>query len=87
MRAYREIIERDEAKFDKGLEYMPKHHVARMRRNGNYLEKFFACDSVALAMLAKDRGMVITVKHDLLPMEYLENTNIDYSKLQLSGFD
>lgn len=86
-RAYRGIIERDEAELNKGLEYMLKHHAARMRRNGNYLDEFFAYDSVALAMLAKDRGIAITVKHDLLPIEYLEDTRIDYAALQLHGLD
>ncbi len=82
-RAYEGIIERDETEFNKGLEYMLKHHVARMRRNGKYLEEFFAYDSVALAMLARDRGIAITVKHNLLPIDFLKDTDIDYAELRL----
>lgn len=86
-RAYRGIVERDETELNRGLEYMLKHHVARMRRNGNYLEEFFAYDSVALAMLARDRGIAVTVKHDLLQVEYLEDSDIDYAQLELEGLE
>lgn len=85
--AYRGIVERDETELNKGLEYMLKHHVARMRRNGDYLGEFFACDSVALAMLAKDRGISVTVKHDLLPTKYLEDFRIDYTQQKLEGLE
>ncbi len=82
-RVFRGLVERNEVEFNKGLEYMLKHHAARMKREGRYLEQYFAYDSVALAMLAKERGIAITVKHELLPMEYLEDTDINYSELVL----
>lgn len=82
-RVFRGLIERDEMEFNKGLEFMLKHHVARMKREGRYLEQFFAYDCVAAAMIAKDRGISINVKHELLPMKYLEDTEIDYSELEL----
>lgn len=87
-RAFRGLIERNVEEFNRGLEFMLKHHIARLRKGmvpGR--DEFFAYDSVALAMLAKDRGIAITVKHDLLPMEYLENTNINYAELQLFALD
>ena len=80
--AFRGLIERDEEEFNKGLEFMLRHHVSRMRRNGRKLEEYFAYDSVALAMLAKDRGMNITIKHELLPEEYLKEIDIDYSAIE-----
>ncbi len=80
---FRGLVERDEEELNKGLEFMLKHHVAKMKREGRYLEQFFAYNSVALAMLAKDRGMEITVKHELLPEEYLEDVEMDYSELKL----
>ena len=33
-------------------------------------------------MLAKERGIQIMVKHNLLPMEYLEDIEIDYKELE-----
>ena len=82
-RAFRGLIEGNEEEFNKGLEFMLKHHVARMKRDGRKLEQYFAFDSVALAMLAKERGINITVKHELLPEEYLEETDIDYSAIEV----
>lgn len=76
------LIEMDEKEFNAGLQTMLKNHVGRMKKSGDALEEYFAFDSVALAMLAKERGIQITVKHDLLPMEYLEYTNIDYKKIE-----
>ena len=68
---------------NKGLEFMLRHHVGRMKRDGRKKEQYFAYDSVALAMLAKERGINITVKHELLPEEYLEQTEIDYSAIEV----
>ncbi len=85
--AFRGIIERDEEEFNKGLEYMLRHHVQRTKRAGCDLDAFFPYDSIALAMLAKERGLAITVKHDLFLVEYLENMDIDYSKLLLFSMD
>jgi hypothetical protein len=85
-RAFRGLVERDADEFNKGLEFMLRHHEARIKREGRTLEQYFAYDSIALAMLAKDRGMEITVKHALLPMEYLESTQIDYSEIHV-GFE
>ena len=82
-RVYKGIIEQDAEEFNAGLSFMLRNHVARMKRNGNTLEQYFAYDSVALAMIAKDRGIEITVKHELLPMSYLEKTDIDYSEIKL----
>lgn len=78
-RAFRGLMQRDEVEFNKGLEFMLKHHVARMRRDGRKIEQYFAYDSVALAMLAKEREINITVKHELLPEKYLEKMDIDYN--------
>lgn len=82
-RALKGLIERNEKEFNKGLEFMLKHHVARMKRDGRKLEQYFAFDSVALAMLAKEREINITVEHELLPKEYLEDTDIDYSSIEV----
>lgn len=82
-RAFKGLIQREEEEFNKGLEFMLKHHAARMKRNGRKLEQYFAYDSVALAMLAKERGINITVKHELLPEEYLEETDIDYNTIEV----
>ena len=82
-RVYKGIIEQDTEEFNAGLSFMLRNHVARMKRNGNTLEQYFAYDSVALAMIAKDRGINITVEHELLPMSYLEKTDIDYSEIKL----
>lgn len=81
--ALRGLILRDEAEFNQGLTFMLKHHVARMKRNGRRLEQYFAYDSVALAILAKQRDMNITVEHELLPQEYIEESNIDYSAIEI----
>lgn len=62
---------------------MLKHHIGRMRRDGSDLDVYFASSSVALAMLAKDRGINITVKHNLLCEEYLDEGEINYSELRL----
>ena len=82
-RAYRGIIERDTEEFNQGLLFMLKNHASRMVKNGKNMMKYFAYDSVALAMIARERGIEITVEHELLPKNYLEETDIDYSKLKL----
>ena len=82
-RAFRGLIQRDEVEFNKGLEFMLKHHIVRMKRDGRKIEQYFAYDSVALAMLAKEQGINITVKHELLPEKYLEKTDIDYSAVEV----
>lgn len=82
-RAFRGLVERDEVEFNEGLEYMLKHHIGRMRREGSDLDQYFATSSVALAMLAKDRGINITVNHNLLCDEYLDEVEVDYSELKL----
>ncbi|MBO5500214.1 MAG: immunity 49 family protein [Bacteroidales bacterium] len=82
-RAFRGLVERDEVEFNEGLEYMLTHHIGRMRREGSDLDEYFATGSVALAMLAKDRGINITVKHNLLREEYLQEVEVDYSGLKL----
>lgn len=82
-RAFKGLVQRDEKEFNQGLEFMLKHHVARMKRDGKELEQYCAYDSLALAMLAKERGINITVKHELLPEEYLEETDIDYSAIEV----
>ena len=82
-RAFKGLMQRDEVEFQKGLDFMLKHHVAKVKRDSRKIEQYFAYDSVALAMLAKDRGMNITIKHELLPEEYLEKTDIDYSAMEV----
>ncbi len=82
-RAMRGLINCDEAEFNDGLLTMLKNHVGRMKRQGNDLEQYFAYDSVALAMLARERGIPVTVKHNLLPEEYFVETNIDYDKITM----
>lgn len=80
--AFEGLVLREEEKFNKGLEFMLKHHVSRMKRDGRKIEQYFAYDSVALAMLAKERGINIVVKHELLSEEYLQETDVDYSKIE-----
>ena len=58
-RAYRGIVECDEDEFNQGILFMLKNHAARMKKNGREFEGLFAYDSVALAMIAKDRGIEI----------------------------
>ena len=82
-RAYRGIVERNAEEFNAGLLFMLNNHAARMKRDGRGFDGRFAYDSIALAMIAKDRGIEITVKHELLPMGYLEKTDIDYSEIKL----
>ena len=82
-RAFKGLMQRDGAEFHKGLEVMLKHHVARMKRDGRKIEQYFAYDSVALALLAKERGMNITVNHELFPEEYLEKTDLDYRAVEV----
>ena len=82
-RAYRGIVERNAEEFNAGLLFMLNNHAARMKRDGRGFDGRFAYDSVALAMIAKDRGIDITVEHELLPMSYLEKTDIDYSEIKL----
>lgn len=82
-RAFKGLIQREEKELNQGLEFMLKHHVARMKRDGKKLEQYFAYDSVAVAMLARERGINITVKHELLPDEYLEKTDIDYKSIKV----
>lgn len=43
----------------------------------------FAYDSIALAILARNQGLEITVKHELLPIEFLEDSLIDYKSVSL----
>lgn len=81
--AMRGIINNNEEEFNEGLLKMLKNHVGRMKREGDCLLQFFAYDSVALAMLAKERGINVTVKHDLLPDEYFVETDIDYDEITL----
>lgn len=82
-RAFRGLAQRDELEFNRGLEFMLKHHVSRMKRDGRKIEQYFAYDSVALAMLARERGMNLTVKHELLPEGYLEESSIDYNTIEI----
>ncbi|BCZ45191.1 hypothetical protein psyc5s11_12580 [Clostridium gelidum] len=82
-RVYKGLIDRDEKEFNEGLLFMLKNHKSRMKKNGNTLEQDFAYDSIALAMIAKERGINIEVKHELLPLEYLEPVYIDYNTLGL----
>ncbi len=85
-RAMRGLINLDGKELNKGLEKMLKTHVSRMKKEGNTLEQYFAYDSVALAMLAKDRGMNVTVEHDLLPVEYFLETSIEYDEIEREFF-
>lgn len=82
-RVFSGLIDRNSDEFNEGLLFMLKNHRARMKRMGNCLEKYFAYDSIALAMLAKHNGIPITVEHELLPMSYLEPLNIDYEEITL----
>lgn len=82
-RVYKGIIDRDKNEFNDGLLFMLKNHKARMKRNGNTLEQYFAYDSIALAMIANERGINIEIEHELLPLKYLETANIEYNKLGL----
>lgn len=82
-RVYKGLIDRDEKEFNEGLEFMLKKHKSRMKRNARTLEQYFAYDSIALAMIAKERGINITVQHELLPMEYLEPVKISYDQIGL----
>ena len=81
--AMRGLINHNEEEFNGGLLTMLKNHVRRMKKEGDFLLEFFAYDSVALAMLAKDRGINVTVKHELLPDEYFLETNIDYDTITM----
>lgn len=80
-RAMRGLINLDEKEFNKGLEKMLKTHVSRMKKQGYTLEQYFAYDSVAFAMLAKARGINVTVEHELLPTEYFIETSIEYDEI------
>lgn len=80
-RVYKGIIDRDENEFKEGLLFMLKNHKSRMKKNGNTLEQYFAYDSIALAMIAKERGLKI--ENELLPLEFLETSEIDYSELSI----
>ena len=82
-RIFRGLAEYDEEEFNKGLEFMLKHHVARMRRNACCLEEHFAYSCIAFAMLAKDRGINVTVKHELLPDEYFVDSDINYNEISI----
>ena len=82
-KVYKGIIDRDEEIFNDGLLFMLKHHKQRMKKNGDTLQQYFAYDSIALSMIAKDRGININVKHEMLPMEYLEPVDLDYSEIKL----
>lgn len=82
-KVYKGIIDRNEEMFNDGLLFMLKNHKQRMKKNGNTLEQYFAYDSIALSMIAKDRGINITVKHEMLPMEYLEPVDLIYSEIKL----
>ncbi len=42
-----------------------------------------AYDSVALAMIARDRGIQVTVEHNLLPEEYFVEANINYDEITM----
>ena len=37
-RAFKGLMQRDEVEFHKGLEFMLKHHVARMKHDGRKIE-------------------------------------------------
>jgi len=82
-RVYKGILDRDEKEVNEGLLFLLKNHRASMKRNGNTLEQYFAYDSIALAMIAKDRNINITVNHELLPLEYLDPVDIEYDTLTL----
>ena len=81
-RVFKGLVERDAEEFNGGLEFVLKHHIARMKRDGRKIEQYFAYDGVALAMLAKIRGIDILVKHELLPEDYLKEVDIDYSEIE-----
>ena len=82
-RAMRGLINHDEKEFNAGILTMLKNHVGRMKKEGDFLLQFFAYDSVALVMLAKDREINVTVKHELLPDEYFLETNMDYDTITM----
>ncbi len=82
-RAMRGLINRDETEFNTGLLTMLKNHVGRMKKQGKDLEQYFAYDSVALAMIARDRGIQVTVEHNLLPEEYFVEANINYDEITM----
>ena len=82
-RVYKGIIDRNEEEVNEVLKFMIKNHKTRMKKNGYTLEQYFAYDSIALAMIAKERRLNINVVNELLPMEYLEPTNINYNEIYL----
>ena len=81
--AMRGIINEDAELFQLGLKKMLSTYVARMKREGNELHQYFAYEAIALALLAKERNISIDIEHNLLPKEYLEETEIDYSKITM----
>lgn len=81
--AMRGLVNNDEVMFNNGLQQMLKNHVAKIKREGNGIWEYFAYDSLALALIAKRKGMNITVEHELLPAEYLEDVEIDYDSITI----
>ncbi|MDD6795992.1 MAG: Imm49 family immunity protein [Clostridiaceae bacterium] len=82
-KAYKGIMDKNEEIFNEGLTYLLKNHRANMKKNANTIEMYFAYDSIALSILARSQGLEITVKHKLLPIEFLEDSLIDYSDITL----
>ena len=67
--AMRGLVNNDEVMFNNGLQQMLKNHVAKIKREGHGIWEYFAYDSLALALIAKRKGMNITAEHELLPAE------------------
>lgn len=82
-KTYKGILDKDEKIFNEGLKCLLKNHRANMKKNANTIEMYFAYDSIALAILARNQGLEITVKHELLPIEFLEDSLIDYKSVSL----
>ena len=81
--AMRGLVNNDEVMFNNGLQQMLKNHVAKIKREGHGIWEYFAYDSLALALIAKRKGMNITAEHELLPAEYLEDVEIDYDSITI----
>ncbi len=81
--AYKALLYRDEKMFNEALPKMfACHDKLRVETYGHTYWHEFSYEAIGLTMLARKRGMNVTVRHELLKDDYLQNIAIDYEALE-----
>jgi hypothetical protein len=79
-KVFKAIVEKDEKLLDEGLRYL----IDRHKKNGEYKgtpDELFSIPAVALAKLAKLKGIKVEIDDEIAPAEVIEKHDVNYELL------